>query len=787
MPALKKPMPRQTRKKIFRYLSILAAIVLGVAFYAGASPVAPDMVASGESYLAKTHFYDIKLVSTVGFDDEDVAEISNLKGVQNVAPAYSIDVFLDIADKKRAFRVLSIDDQFSTSSDTGVNIPQITKGKYPRRDNECLVDDKYSKAFAIGQTLRLIADDETRGSLLYDEYIVSGYAQSPVYISEDRGSTRIGNGKLSGFILIPNASWNLDFYTDVYLTVREPDDGSYPGGSDGPPAVKTQEYTETAGADSLETDRLANASAAAQNGRSPTIFDSSYGRKIEAVSVRIQTLGETRAAARYAESEGRVRSEIDDVGLEISKAEEALAKAQEDIEKAAQDIANREKALTQNAGGSEEEATAAAGDPVDPVGPVGDPAAAEEALSRAQSQIDAREAEVTNGQKELDAGRKKLQETKESHANQETSLAQLKGAIDSREKNLEEQFKYMEYRQIELSDLKKSVDRKAGQDAPDAEDYEEERALLAEKTSELEQETARYSEATAQYDALLAEYRRGSETLSALETEIETLELDIRRREEALAAGREALQRANEDYQADLSARDRQQQTQPPNQTRPNTAPRTENAPRSEEASLALDAAKRKLAADRDALNIEKLNLDSKILESHEKIAAVEQRLAALDVPKWYVLNSSLNPGFSHYRAHIRSMRAIGFAAPALFFLAAAFFSLRAAGRGRGGAGGLRALRDTRRRISPKHIVYFLSASLVGSALGLILGLTLLPALIFDSYEMAYTVFPAVEIQFTIGRAVAAVILAVASTLIPLVIARLKPPGSLWRYRKEGR
>ena len=42
----------------------------------------PDMLAAGENYLEENKLYDLRLVSTIGYDDEAVETLNEQDGVQ---------------------------------------------------------------------------------------------------------------------------------------------------------------------------------------------------------------------------------------------------------------------------------------------------------------------------------------------------------------------------------------------------------------------------------------------------------------------------------------------------------------------------------------------------------------------------------------------------------------------------------------------------------------------------------------------------------------------------------
>ena len=57
--------------------------------------------------------------------------------------------------------------------------------------------------------------------LAYTEYTIVGLCNSSYYINYERGTTSLGNGRLKGFIYIPEAGFNADYYTDIYVRLDE--------------------------------------------------------------------------------------------------------------------------------------------------------------------------------------------------------------------------------------------------------------------------------------------------------------------------------------------------------------------------------------------------------------------------------------------------------------------------------------------------------------------------------------------------------------------------------------
>ena len=90
---------REFKGSISRFISILAIIAIGVGFFAGVKATDPDMRLSANRYYNEQNLMDFRLVSTYGFDKDDIAAIEAIPDAQ-VYPSY----FSDFLDRKRVGR-----------------------------------------------------------------------------------------------------------------------------------------------------------------------------------------------------------------------------------------------------------------------------------------------------------------------------------------------------------------------------------------------------------------------------------------------------------------------------------------------------------------------------------------------------------------------------------------------------------------------------------------------------------------------------------------------------------
>jgi len=84
----------------------------------------------------------------------------------------------------------------------------------PESNNECVADARY---YSMGD--KIVVTHDVEGKLSETEFAVVGGIESVLYISQDYGSTTVGDGKLSSFAFVKKETFILPVYTEVYLTI----------------------------------------------------------------------------------------------------------------------------------------------------------------------------------------------------------------------------------------------------------------------------------------------------------------------------------------------------------------------------------------------------------------------------------------------------------------------------------------------------------------------------------------------------------------------------------------
>ena len=83
---------REIKSSLGRFMAILAIIGLGVGFFAGLKVAKQAMVATVGDYLSQHSFYDYRVLSTLGFEQESVDYLGSREGVAAAEGSLSFDV-----------------------------------------------------------------------------------------------------------------------------------------------------------------------------------------------------------------------------------------------------------------------------------------------------------------------------------------------------------------------------------------------------------------------------------------------------------------------------------------------------------------------------------------------------------------------------------------------------------------------------------------------------------------------------------------------------------------------
>ena len=206
---------REIKKSAGRFISIMCIIALGVGFFSGLKITRADMLKTGTDYYSKLEFYDYRLLCGYGYDDDSVKAARDNENVKYAEGAYSADAEMNYDGSYYVFKLHSVTDD--------VNKLNILGGRAAKSANECVGDARFFTESDIGNKITVSENNEKdiRDMLASDEYTIVGIADSPVYLNYERGTTSLGGGKVSAFLYLPRSAFECDYYTELYIKLKE--------------------------------------------------------------------------------------------------------------------------------------------------------------------------------------------------------------------------------------------------------------------------------------------------------------------------------------------------------------------------------------------------------------------------------------------------------------------------------------------------------------------------------------------------------------------------------------
>lgn len=130
---------REIKRTFGRFIAIFAIVDIGVAFFAGVTASSNDMKNSTDNYYDDYNMSDLRLLSSIGFNEDDIKAIRAVDGVKGVYPAYSQDAVIRKDSIETAVHIMSVPDNTDRNNENYINQLRIKEGRLPENSGECVV------------------------------------------------------------------------------------------------------------------------------------------------------------------------------------------------------------------------------------------------------------------------------------------------------------------------------------------------------------------------------------------------------------------------------------------------------------------------------------------------------------------------------------------------------------------------------------------------------------------------------------------------------------------------
>ena len=213
--AMRRNLRQSIVKSLGRYIAIVMIIALGAALFVGLLMTKADMVATGQRFMDQQNMFDLRLMNSYGWDWEHLDAVSQMEGVVDAEPVLYMDLIArtDRVSDDSVYRFLVIPER--------MNRVALRGGRMPQGPNECLAEGFHNDDSILGMTV-VIQDTNEEDSLEAVKertLTVVGYVATPLYMDMNRGTTSVGNGSLLGFFYVPQETFDMDYIPEINITI----------------------------------------------------------------------------------------------------------------------------------------------------------------------------------------------------------------------------------------------------------------------------------------------------------------------------------------------------------------------------------------------------------------------------------------------------------------------------------------------------------------------------------------------------------------------------------------
>lgn len=677
---------REIRKSFGRFLSITCIIALGVGFFSGLKITRPDMIQTADQYLSEHAFFDYRLINTLGFDEQSVADAQSNPLIEAAEGSRCADLLLQNQKDDDVYKIHSIPQK--------INTLHLVSGRLPEKENECIADRRYFSEETIGEILTVSPQNNEDGQKLLKEknLTIVGIADSPLYLNYERGTTSLGNGAVKAFLYVLPEAFSENYFTELYLTLADPG----------------QSYSDA------------------------------YRQAVEETEDAVTELSAQLAAARfseikaqaeqtYAENEDLFREQEEAFRQEKENAEQKLSQAETDLQ--AEKKNWNEKQQEYQTG---KETYLAAVQTVNK---------AKKELADGQSQLEEKINQAQNAVSEMENVNRTI-----DALTGELSLRQEQAKqLEENEKTLRGQKTALQQEQSKIEQAITALTQPTERNLPQnltkttlpPEDAGQTLSFLIQKKTELEKQAALLQEKEDQLQETKKELQQGIDQLNqGIEEAAKGLE-QIQAASRALGILRQKKDEL-EKQQQELSEKEEQlrQTKQTLDQAEKQLAEGEEQLKNAEE-ELRVKKAETEQAFQ---------EAEKELSEAQEELNQARQEIDSLSAPQSYTLNRNSNVGYLCFENDSAIVDGLAEIFPLFFFLVAAMMCMttmvRMIDEQRTEIGVLKALGYSRASILFKYTFYSGSAAVIGSAAGFFAGSYLFPKTIWAAYGILYGFAP---------------------------------------------
>ena len=401
----------------------------------------------------------------------------------------------------------------------------------------------------------------------------------------------------------------------------------------------------------------------------------------------------------------------------------------------------------------------------------------EDNKAKAEKEIDDAQTKIDKSKTELEQGKLELESQK---SNAKRKIQNGKVQIENAKKQLKSGRVQYENALKEFKTQKK----KAQGEFKKAEN----------KIKDLESQKSELENGIAQINLLLKDENLSEEQKLYYQNELKTMNSNLEQLKSGISSAKKELNSQKQKLQSSENKLKQTKQTLDSNKAKIKQS-EIELKQSEKTANNEIQKAEQKIRSGEEEIQKAQTTLDNKKQETQEKLSKAEKeikkaqrKINKIEKPTWYVLDRDSHRSFVEYEGCANSIDALAKIFPVFFFAVAALVCLttmtRMVDEQRINIGTLKALGYTVFDIAKKYILYAFTASMIGSILGLLIGFSVFPIVIFYAYGMMYTLpdmIPTIDIKLAISITLIAILVTTISAYVACKKELMEEPSALMR------
>ncbi|MFV0380198.1 MAG: FtsX-like permease family protein [Anaerorhabdus sp.] len=200
-----------------KFITLIAIVALGLSFFIGITASSTVMSYSVDSFNDEYNLMDFEIFSPYGFNDDDIEDLKQISEDVVVEGRKFIDAYETNGANNQPIRV------FGYTNNKTINEFQLVDGRMPESENECLFGyvNQLPNGYRLGDYVNLSSDSNLEETLKNSHYKIVGIVKSPEFINMQLGYSTLNNQILDYYVYVNESNFKNDYYSSLVLKYND--------------------------------------------------------------------------------------------------------------------------------------------------------------------------------------------------------------------------------------------------------------------------------------------------------------------------------------------------------------------------------------------------------------------------------------------------------------------------------------------------------------------------------------------------------------------------------------